>query len=120
MVVTERSIVYLTNADGGKENDRSQKLASQINYGISYKALTTDINLVDYQGLQRTRILIKILTRNYINQIIKLISQIRDRVGKSSQLVNKLSRVMLDIVNAFYICSMRIDTEDAHKNIRRF
>lgn len=115
MVVTERSIVYLTNADGGKENDRSQKLASQINYGISYKALTTDINLVDYQGLQRTRILIKILTRNYINQIIKLISQIRDRVGKSSQLVNKLSRVMLDIVNAFYICSMRIDTEDAHK-----
>ena len=112
-------MVTLLDPNRAMQKDRSDTKALDITYGISIKVLlNTDFSNIDSQGLAHTKALIPILTRSYIKQVISLISEIRDEVGKSSLLVNKLSRVILDIVHEFYRFSMQLSTEDVHEKYK--
>ncbi|WP_150467329.1 hypothetical protein [Francisella sp. SYW-9] len=120
VMVTLKDTIYLTNLSNESQRDRSDTCVSKIKYAISEEALLkADFSNIDSQGIARTKVLISILTRSYIKQIIKLISEIREEVGKSSILVNKLSRVLLDIVTKFYTFSMELSTEDTHEKYKQ-
>ena len=120
-VLVESRAVKLFKADQQLSlSENGDYLSGDVKYMIAWEAVSKDM-MINYHcnGEALTKILIKLLTRNYIQVVIYLIQEIRDVVGKSSQLVNLLGRVLTDVVSEFYTFSMRFDAQSIHSTYQK-
>lgn len=121
LISLTKHTITLKDKDDIQINDNGAgRRAKDIKYGIQANMLQDALvseNEVD--EIAQKRILYKIITQNYISQIIRIISLIRQKVGKKSQLVNQLSKLMLYITVEFYKESMALDTQDIHMQYRK-
>lgn len=117
--------VFIGKGDINVKKEKSfSHNAKDVSYSISWTYLLDSYAKNDLE----TKILCKTLTQSYIAQTVSLISATRKQLGaqksfdgdgKRSLLVNKMSRILLDIVYEYHNYMMVLDSEDIHKTYMR-